>query len=67
MVEDGSVESCFAEHVVRFAIGHALEADDDSEMSAVALAFEQSDGKLGDLVDAIVRRPAFALRREVTK
>lgn len=67
VVEDGSVETCFAEHVYRFAIGRALEADDDAEMAEVALDFAQRDGKVGDLIDAIVRRPAFALRREVTQ
>ncbi len=66
LLDSGKLESCFVQHLMRYAVGRALRPEEDGEIDALTGSFKSSDYSLAELLLGYVTSDRFALRQEDT-
>lgn len=64
LVESGELEDCFAQHVLRYAVGRKLRAADAAMTAALLESFVASGYSARELLLAYVEGASFAQKRE---
>ncbi len=64
LVETGELESCFVEHVVRFALGRALKPEETEVVADLSAGFRAEGYDAQTLLADYAASDRFALRRE---
>jgi hypothetical protein len=64
LIESGSLERCFIEHLLRYAVGRGLYAEDQGAVDTLVSGFKASDESLTETLLSYVASERFALRQE---
>ncbi len=64
LVENGEVEQCFVQHLVRYAIGRAVSPEEAGVVTELAQSFRDQNYAARELLLDFVASDRFALRRE---
>jgi hypothetical protein len=64
LIESGSLERCFVEHLLRYAVGRGLYPEEQGAVDTLVTAFKASDESLTETLLSYVASDRFALRQE---
>jgi hypothetical protein len=66
LIDSGKLEHCFAEHVLRYAVGRGLYPEEQGAVDTLAGGFKASDYSFTQILVDYVASDRFALRQEDT-
>jgi hypothetical protein len=65
LLDSAQFNRCFTQQLWRFLEGRGVDPADGADIGALAARFTAGERRLDELIVELVRRPAFALRREI--
>ena len=66
LVESGKLEQCFVQHMLSFAVGRSVRAEEASALATLGSSFKASEYSLTGLLLDYIASDRFALRQEDT-
>lgn len=64
LVLDNGIDTCVAEHLYTYAMGHQIAADDEPYTEHLATTFADAEHRFDALLLELVAHPAFGFRKE---